>query len=78
MYVFPEYGFYLMLKIDLKKLPTGEWEDLRIAAPSGEEIQIRIAGTNPNKVRTRITGSKEIKVFRHDRSESASSSIQEE
>jgi hypothetical protein len=63
-----------MLKIDLKKLPTGEWEDLRIAARSGEEILIRIAGTNPSKVRTQITGSTEIKVYRQNRNEGASDS----
>ena len=51
-----------MLKIDLIRQPTGEYEDLEITCPSGEVLVIKVAGTNPRKVWLKIEGPREIQV----------------
>lgn len=54
----------IMLKLDLKRQPDGNFEDILITCPEGGEIRIHIAGINPNKIRTSIDAPRAIMIGR--------------
>ena len=56
-----------MLKLDFKRQPDGNFEDMAIVTPDGRELRVRFAGINPNKIRTEIDGPKDIQVKRNHR-----------
>ena len=56
-----------MLKLDFKRMPDGNFEDMTIVTPDGRELRVRFAGINPNKIRTEIEGPRDIHVKRHRR-----------
>jgi hypothetical protein len=58
-----------MLKIDFKRQPDGNFEDMTIVTPDGRELRIRFSGINPNKIRTEIEGPRDIQVIRNSRAE---------
>ena len=56
-----------MLKLDFKRQPDGNFEDMTIVTPDGRELRVRFAGINPNKIRTEIDGPIDIQVTRNQR-----------